>query len=481
MNIAEDYDVLRLVGHNQNYYVSSAKVKGCLLVQWAKYHPCIPKEQLLNWMNEIVRKLDALHKSRGNPCYQYMNPYSIVVDEDETLHFLDINAQSNAEQVKFMQRRVIREHFLPAGEMYYQRASVELDIYGLGKTLQYFLSFIEIDPVFTRWEEAKIQKIITRCLNNNSKNSFKNVSEIQKYIPEYQCKETNKKAEKRKVVLCVFAAFLVGMIIKLPEEPVENEIPEESIAKESEQSSDTDELQMELGFLYFQEMKNFVESKEHFQQVKDNPVAKNMAAVSECLSASVLNKTKLQNVLYELEQSLSEEEKKVYSVCLLRCYVALDSSDSQEEVIRIGEACLETIDARFLFEVQDYMAMAYEELGKYEQSIRMYEYQLDGTEEQMARIEIYKKMASLSELKGDLAKAQEILRKSIQEFPKEKVLRILYLRMQLKDESLEEAIYMQTIETITKELPELCEDEEFQKLIKEYDISLEEKTNENGE
>ena len=46
---------------------------------------------------------------------------------------------------------------------------------------------------------------------------------------------------------------------------------------------------------------------------------------------------------------------------------------------------------------------------------------------------------------------------------------------------MEEAIYMQTIETFIKEQPGLPEDEEFQKLMKEYNISLEEKTNEDGE
>lgn len=481
MNIVEDYDVLRLIGHNQNFYVSSAKVKGCLFVQWIKYHPRIPKEQILRWMNEIVKKLAEIHKSRGNPCYQYMNPYSIVVDEEEMIHFLDISAKSNTEQVKFMQRRVVREHFLPAGEMYYQRASVELDIYGLGKTLQYFLSFIEIEPGFTKREEAKIQKIITRCLNKNSKNSFKNVSEIQKYIPEYQLKNNKNLPSGKWVLPCILAAFLAGLAVELPKEMEPKGAPEEIQARETKENPETDTLKKELGLIYFQEVKDFSKSKEYFLQVEGDPVAENMAVVSECLSASVLNKTKLRNALYELEQVLGEEERKAYIVSLLRSYVALDSTEAQEEVVRIGEECLENIDSRFVVEVQGYLAAAYEVLGKYEQAVQMYEYQMDETDAQIPRIEIYKKIASIWELKGDSAKTQDILYKAIQEFPEEKTLRILYIRMQLKDENMEEAIYMQTIETFTKELPELSADEEFQKLMKEYNISLEETANEDGE
>lgn len=481
MNIVEDYDVLRLTGHNQNYYVSSAKVKGCLFVQWVKYHPHIPKEQILRWMNEIVKKLAGLHKSRGNPCYQYMNPYSIVVDEEEMIHFLDLKAQSNAEQIKFMQRRVIREHFLPPGEMYYQRASVELDIYGLGKTLQYFLSFIETEPAFTRREEAKIQKIITRCLNKNSKNSFKNVSEIQKYIPEYQVKNNKKLLSGKWIFPCILAAFLSGMAVEVPKEQEQMAEPQEIQAKEIVKDPEADELKKELGLIYFQELKDFAKSKEYFLQVKEDPVAENMAAAAECLSASVLNKTKLRNVLYELEHALGEEERKIYMMSILRSYVALDSTEAQEEVIRIGEECLENIDSRFVVEVQGYLATAYEVAGKYEQAVQMYEYQLDEISEQLQRVEIYKKMASIWESKGDVAKTQDILHKAIQEFPEDKALKILYIRMQLKDENVEEAIYMQTIETFIKEQPELPEDEEFQKLMKEYNISLEEKTNEDGE
>ena len=39
--------------------------------------------------------LACVHKCRGAPCYQYVNPYSMIIAEDEELYFLDLKAASN--------------------------------------------------------------------------------------------------------------------------------------------------------------------------------------------------------------------------------------------------------------------------------------------------------------------------------------------------------------------------------------------------
>ena len=59
-----------------------------------------------------------------------------------------------------MQQRSVREYFLPKEEAYYQKASVQLDIYGLGRTYQYLLSETEQEPPLTKKEILKLQKLI---------------------------------------------------------------------------------------------------------------------------------------------------------------------------------------------------------------------------------------------------------------------------------------------------------------------------------
>lgn len=184
MNIQKDYDVLRLIEHNRICYVSSDNVKGCPLVHWLKYHPYLEKEQMIYWIYIIIQQLTQIHKCRGNPCYQYVNPYSIIVTEDEKLCFLDIGADSNKDRIRLMQRRNIREYFLPEKEGGYQRGSVELDIYGLGKTIQYLLTFVDVEPELTRKEEKKMKNLITRCISGGKRRRFEKMSEVLNYLTE---------------------------------------------------------------------------------------------------------------------------------------------------------------------------------------------------------------------------------------------------------------------------------------------------------
>lgn len=186
MKETQGYDVLRLIEHNAKCYVSSEYVEGKPLIQWLKYHPNFSKEQLFMWIHELAKQLEYIHKCHGNPCYRYVNPYSIIVTEEKAIYLLDMNAQSNEKQLFLMRRRNIREHFLPAEAPYYQTESISLDIYGLGKTIQYLLSVSDPEPRLTRWEEIRFQKIISKCLNRHSKKTYHQVSEIRRQLPVYR-------------------------------------------------------------------------------------------------------------------------------------------------------------------------------------------------------------------------------------------------------------------------------------------------------
>lgn len=150
----ESYDVLRLIEHGQLCYISSENVQGKTLDRYLKYHPVIKKREIFLLLKEIAGQLASFHRCRGNPCYQYVNPYSIVRSEDGRIYFLDMQSEANRSKMIFMQRRDIREYFLPPDEKYYQHASKELDMYGLGKTFQYILASVEAEPRFNRRDMA---------------------------------------------------------------------------------------------------------------------------------------------------------------------------------------------------------------------------------------------------------------------------------------------------------------------------------------
>lgn len=473
MTSKEGYDVLRLIGHNKSCYVSSEYVRGIPLIRWLKYHPVIPKEQLFTWINEIADQIAQIHKCSGNPCYQYVNPYSIIVAEDHRLYFLDLNTPSNEEQIRKMQRRTVREYFLPPEENYYRKASVKLDIYGLGRTIQYVLSVTEPEPGLKKREVIRFQKIISKCIQNHSKKTFQNVSDIQKYIPKYQ-RNKEKKTLPIKKILAVTAA-LIAILFAIwqgftgKQEKKEHSVADQEMIPLSKtgKSKEENSLNMELGFLYFLEIRDYEKSQNYFQAAGDTGAAQELAVIAGAVKGDSISEEKLRQALKEAEEKMPEDEKETYYECILRGYTCLNSTRDREHVIRIGQACLD-LKSPEAAEILGWMAEAYEKNGEIQKAAETYEKTLEATEEDSQKEELYLKLTSLLEHAGEAARAQEKAMEGIRALPESVKLRIQCIRIQCRDTAIDRALCVQTIETYLRELPELESDEEFQKLMKEY-------------
>lgn len=487
----EEFDVIRLIEHNKICYVSSEYVRGRSLPGWIKFHPCVEKEKLFQMIQDIVNQLSQIHRCGGNPCYQYVNPYSIIVSEEGKTGFLDINAESNNDLLRLMQRRTVREHFLPPEEPYYQKASVELDIYGLGKVLQYMLSEVEVEPPLKRSEEAKFQKIISKCLNRHSKKVFQNVSEIQKMIPRYEKREKNQvKGKKRLVMSLSMAAGIIIVILgsgtirnsesrNNDAEIIEDTKQQRKREPKAETNAKEDYLNMQLGTVYFLELENYEKSKVYFSSAKGNSLAGYMSVIAECFTENNVSQTRLRQALADAEKMVEAEdeekigEKRIYYQCILKGYALLEKKEDAQNVLRIGKICMKDAKNEDMAEILGYMASAYERQDEIAEAVDIYGEQMKYEEDETAREELYKKTANLLLQSEQKEQAQELLRKGIEEFEKSSELRTIYIGIQLKDSNIDRQICVQNIREQLKEMPELKEYEEFQKLMKEYRIHVE--------
>lgn len=210
MEERQGYDVLRIVVHSDRCYMSTDYVKGKQLIVWLKYHSRIDKEMLLGWIWELMENLEHFHQCRGNPCYQYVNPYSIIVGENQKLYLLDLGSREQDEMLHLMQRRYVRENFLSPDNQYYQKASVQEDIYGFGKTVQYLLSAAEVEPALGKMEEFRLKNMISRCVNRNSKKCYQTVREISDHFPNSRKRSNHRMTPLRKVLVC--AVILTGFV-----------------------------------------------------------------------------------------------------------------------------------------------------------------------------------------------------------------------------------------------------------------------------
>ncbi len=528
----EDFDVLRLIEHGQTCYVSSDNVSGMQLVRWLKAHPDPGKEKLFRWIQDIVRQLSLIHKCRGQPCYQYVNPYSLVVTEEEEVYFLDTSAGSNEELIREMQRRPIREHFLPPEEPYYQRASEELDIYGLGKTIQFLLAQTKPDPPLSGLEEKKFRKILSKCLQIHSKTAFTQVSDILKYLPKYKpqkIKKTRKQTEEnesrglsRILLPAGFAAALTGLVLALmlflvnremggdaktaiemtqaadelfesaKEEPPTasgREVMKEAGASEESQTDEEEKsapaamtqearLNLKLGALYFLELEDYERSRAYFLDAGDLPLAQDMASVCTYMieGGEEAEQTQIRQALKSAEASLSsldDTDAADFYPCLLKAYLYMNTGEDTDEILRLGEQCLLTIRTGQQGWVREAMAGAYEAKGDWQAAAdACCEWLLVETDTAMREL-IFERMAGFLEDAGNALQAREELQKGVREFPQSVTLRIRYLTLLCQDPSVDRTQCADEMTDCLRELPDMQEEEAFKKLLKENGMKLE--------
>ena len=207
MEEKRNYEILKFVMHGDKCYMSTDIVKGKPLIVWLKYHAHITKEQFYEWARQIIADLDHFHRCRGNPCYQYVNPYSVIVGEDRKVYLLDLASKEQEDMMHLMQRRYVRENFLSPENQYYQKSEEKEDIYGFGKMIQYVLSSVELEPELKFLESVRIQKIITRCLDKQGKKRYQKLSDLSG-----QFSLSEKRNGSKKIMYVMIALAVIGLL-----------------------------------------------------------------------------------------------------------------------------------------------------------------------------------------------------------------------------------------------------------------------------
>lgn len=492
MGGTEGYDVLRLIEHNKSCYVSSEYVEGTMLIRWLKYHPNLSKEQLFLWIHEMARQLECIHKCRGNPCYRYVNPYSIIITGKKELYFLDMSAKSNEKVYPVMRRRSVREHFFPPEEYCGPSENVFLDLYGLGKTVQYILSMSEPEPKLTKRETARFQKIISKCLNRQSKRAYTEMSEFRKQIPQYVVQEN--RFQKMRVslllLLALTSASAAGIIVYqdiskesdkdtelLAETRVQSEFQE--IQEMEEQDIQNEkiiaDLKKELGFLYFLDKRDYETSRKYFAEIEQDEMAERLSRLSEyMLMQDISDHTEeLKELLEEIDKGTPEDEWEKYYQCMIEGYCLLDNEEASRAVLRLSGRWDDEADEEIQRKLAGYAASAYEKIGEYEKAIEKYMDMLNWKEADYFREGVYKKLIFLQKEAGALDKAESICRQGVQEMADSQELRLIHIELLCADTEIEREECVQIIKKYIEEMPAILKKQEFRKLKSKYGIMVE--------
>lgn len=376
MEEKQNYEILKFVMHGDKCYMSTDIVKGKPLIVWLKYHAHITKEQFYEWARQIIADLDHFHRCRGNPCYQYVNPYSVIVGEDRKVYLLDLASKEQEDMMHLMQRRYVRENFLSPENQYYQKSEEKEDIYGFGKMIQYVLSSVELEPELKFLESVRIQKIITRCLDKQGKKRYQKLSDLSG-----QFSLSEKRNGSKKIMYVMIALAVIGLLVlsgnrivscisgqsrrqggqdtKLADTERKEDMKAQAYQEQfqelkeqweterkelqDESSKREQELLYDLAFVYFSQMKDYEVCSRYLEEMKEpDAFAKDMVRLCGMMSRAdgeddnTEKRTEdeeesVEMLLERMRQEIPDEEDERYAECIEFAKEQLQKEDVVEE------------------------------------------------------------------------------------------------------------------------------------------------------
>ena len=376
MEEKRNYEILKFVMHGDKCYMSTDIVKGKPLIVWLKYHAHITKEQFYEWARQIIADLDHFHRCRGNPCYQYVNPYSVIIGEDRKVYLLDLASKEQEDMMHLMQRRYVRENFLSPENQYYQKSEEKEDIYGFGKMIQYVLSSVELEPELKFLESVRIQKIITGCLDKQGKKRYQKLSDLSG-----QFSLSEKRNGSKKIMYVMIALAVIGLLVlsgnrivscisgqsrrqggqdtKLADTERKEDMKAQAYQEQfqelkeqweaerkelqDESSKREQELLYDLAFVYFSQMKDYEVCSRYLEEMKEpDAFAKDMVRLCGMMSRAdgeddnTEKRTEdeeesVEMLLERMRQEIPDEEDERYAECIEFAKEHLQKDDVVEE------------------------------------------------------------------------------------------------------------------------------------------------------
>lgn len=433
------YAVLRFVAQNHYCHLVHDYVQGYSIMEYAKENIILEKKKVFLLVKELAFQMEQFYKCEEG-AYGHLNPYAVIVTEEEHISLLDVWAEENKELLMKMQKKKVRSLFISPEYVLSQRKRKEDDWYGFGKTVMFFVEKCCGKNVFTYRETRILQKLYTKCASGEKADGTK-----WKTLQKMMEKLLVEKKEKRRLfpqigmAAVVLGGFAGGVFIgkaQIPQKELVEEVVEEEGMQLETELEESAEAYMEIGLEYLL-LDEESESGLRWLHLAGEqlPFAEEYRILYQYLQKDVLDeeeKEQLQTFLKELQAEAEPYQKYCYQLPLLKAYAKLENTFAWEALVSLTNTMEKTEEVRF------YLAEAYEKLGKYEAAIVEYE-----------------------ELKQMCWNAEEV--RNVFER-----LIILYDAVDLPqkaEENYEEAIML---------IPNLVTDEAFVKLKEQYGIGKEE-------
>lgn len=432
--IVANYDVLKFIEHGGRCRPAMDYLPGELLIYRLKRCPEMEKAFLFDWMKQLLYQLELFHRCRSNESYRYLNPYSVLVTQEEKLLLLDLEAESNEFVLRNMQKRAMRNHFVKPVVNIRENTKISLDLYGYGKTIQFILANVIVEPSLTKREENRLEKIIDKCLCENQKKQYEDLKQIKKELPSMQ----ERKLEipgKWGIGIAILAGILTVFLVF-------------SRGGKTEEDRQLQEYTESYGSVQSEEQEK-LEDTEEMQQGSD--YAKDSTG-TERRSVDEMEE-------YDAEPDGMEEVAE--GVDALQEYMLRNTTQDNWEIIEQGEVLKR--------ELLRYLAAAYDREEMKEKAKEAYE-ELCSVEVQEELLEsAYLRRIAL-EMEQNQDTAFQTGKEAILKLPDSLPLAEKYLEIMKELEGMSKEECQKELETLLEQFPALKDSKSYQELEKAYGL-----------
>ncbi len=379
MSKEQTYEVFRFIEYGTQCRQSLDCVQGFLLIDYLKEYPRVEKDCLFRWFRQLGHLLEQYQCCKKGRCYRYLNPYSVLV-MDGNVFLLDLESPENEEALKNMQKRTVSSHFVrPIFERKTDTA-VQIDLFCMGKIMQFILSYAEVYPALGRREEHLLRRVIQRCLGESVRN-YESFAQLQKALPQVKEKR-NKKGVRYGYIVFIgsFAALCIGSVLFISGKD-EGTKKEEAVQKDIQE--DVSEHMQESGT-----------AQQRAEKKKDETQMDSMREEGQ------------EDKIKEGEESLSTDETEQIVASLKEGLLLNTSAENQEVIVKGKE--LEAEILRCLAAAYEREEMLLEAAGAY---ARLCEIEEQPERVEMAGIKKMKLEAGAGQYAQAILTGEELLKK----------------------------------------------------------------------
>lgn len=503
----KQYEVLKFIADGRRQHIAVDCVEGVLLAEWVERNP--NPQELWKQFRKLAEQLEAYHGCQLTSAYQYLSPYSVVIDSTDPAKWclLDPRSKTNERLLSRIRRPDVRAVFLPPGQQAYQHMTEQSDLYGFGRVVQFVLS--ALDPPLRRWESRLFRKMIAESLQAVE---FPEKAEVKGWIlcPEgrrlrnfRQMVRRLSKAEKRAGKLCdgkkgnhkkriLLAAGAVLVCVGLGEvgrfqlecflaaeekkEPVCSNGEAENEEQEITAEQEADMCYLEMGMACLAELGDFEKSRKYLDKIKDSVLYNSVSGLLADLDGTeVLTEEEFVELAGIVERELWEKEENslLYTEGMMELYLRKEGEQCRRQAIRLGEGWLAQAEGEGQEKrIRERLLHAYgteERENQIAQLEWLFLHAENGAEAEQKCMELVQYYTEQQKW----MQAEQLCEKGIYAYPERNRFRIMQIRLFCQNPERTEAECAECIRQHLKEQPDLEEVELYQETAEEFGIRRE--------